>query len=183
MVNAMCRQKIEQCFRDLYVIARFYAKKDFAKNEEQGKKWEIARALVFLEDVLQNPDKHFAYEFTNAAWNARVQDYIAKSATAEQSIAQHGIDYVRSVAKGSFVESPGSIVFNKINPLFKALNLWSFCQNVQDFYYQKHDKEIYVNHGEIINFCDKVIKTARILEQKNPVKRNIQLYFQSNLVR
>jgi len=181
LVNAMCKQKIEQCFRDLYVIARFYAKKDFAKNEKQGKKWEIARALVFLEDVLQNPDKHFAYEFTNAAWDARVEDYIAKSATAEQSIAEHGIDYVRSVAKGSLVESPGSIVFNKISPLFQPGKLWSFCENVQNFYYQKHFKDMYVNHGEIIYFANKVAKTARILEQKNPVKRGVQLFFKNEL--
>lgn len=183
VVNAMCRQKIEQAFKDLFFVACFYAKKDFAKNEKQGKKWEIARALVFLEDVSQNPDKHFAYEFTNAAWDARVEDYIAKSATAEKSIAEHGIDYVRSVVKGSRVDSPSGIVFNKISPLFKPMDLLCFCQNVQDFYYQKHYKCIYVNHAEIINFANKVAKSAKILKQKNSVKRGLQLFFKNDLVR
>lgn len=174
---------IKQSFEDLYVIARFYAKKDFAKNEKQNAKWDIARSLVFLKDVANNPDKHFAYEFTNAAWDKRVEDYIAKSALAEQSIAEHGIDYVRSVTKGSLVEQPSSIVFNKINPLFKALNLWSFCENVQSFYYQKHFKNIYVSDREIVCFANKVAKTARILEQKNPVKRSVQLFLKNDFVR
>ena len=183
VVNAICRQKIEQCFRDLYVIARFYAKKDFKTNENKGAKWDIARSLVALKDIANNPDKYFSFENTNAEWNARVQDYIAKSATAEQSISQYGIDYVRSVTKGSLVETPGSIVFNKINPLFKALDLWSFCENVQDFYYQKRFKQIYVREGEIIDFANKVAESAKVLRQENPVKRNVQLFFQSNRVR
>ena len=81
------------------------------------------------------------------------------------------------------VETPGSIVFNKINPLFKALDLWSFCENVQDFYYQKRFKQIYVREGEIIDFANKVAESAKVLRQENPVKRNVQLFFQSNRVR
>ena len=169
---------IKQSFEDLYVIARFYAKKDFAKNEKQNAKWDIARSLVFLKDVANNPDKHFAYEFTNAAWDKRVEDYIAKSAVDE-----YLIDYVRSVAKGCLVETPSSIVFDKINPLFKALNLWSFCENVQSFYYQKRFKNIHVRDREIVCFANKVAKTARILEQKNPVKRSVQLFLKNDFVR
>lgn len=174
---------IKQCFNDMYVVARFYAKKDFVKNVKQGKKYDIARALVFLKDVAENPDKHFSFENTNAAWDKRVDDYIAKSTSIEQDIAENGIDYVRRDIKGSSVASPCSIVVDKIRPLFQSTELWSFCENVQDFYYQKYYKRIYVNDREIIDFARKMSESVKILKQKNPVKRSVQWFLQSNRIR
>ena len=167
---------IKQCFEDMYVVARYYAKADFELATKQGRKWDVARSLVFLKDVANNPDKYFSFENTNADWDARVEQHIKQSDVAQQSIKQYGIDSVRAVTKGSIVWGPANIVFDKIYPIFtgmRSAGLYDFCGDVQDFYYGKHWKNIYVHEEDIKLYAEKMATLAKIAEQKNPIKRKL----------
>lgn len=163
---------IKQCFMDMYVVARADMKKHFKADKKQGKQWNGARSLVFLADVAKNPDKHFAPEYTNAAWNKRTFDYMEKSSLSKQDIAKHGVDYVAGITKGSLVWGPGDVVADKIKYAFQNRDVWNFCNAVQNFYYQDN-YETYVNERYIKDFAAQVSKWAKVAQSKSCVSRNL----------
>ena len=164
---------ITQCFADIYDIVRVNMKKNFKRDAKHGKKWDFARALVFLGDVAKNPDKHFAPEYTNAAWDKRVEEYIATSPTAKFSIEKYGIKYVRSVTKGSLAEHPSGVVYHKVEPIFQDREFWNFCEKVQDFYYQDFFKNVYVDDRFIKSYAKKIADWARVAREHNALKRGL----------
>ena len=168
---------IKQCFVDIYDIVRADMKKNFKRDAKHGKKWDFARALVFLGDVAQNPDKHFAPEYTNAAWDKRVDDYIAHSALAADSIKENGIDYVRRLTKGSYAEHPSGVVCHKVEPVFQDREFWNFCEKVQDFYYQDVDKNVFVDKYFIESYAKKIADWARVAREHNALKRGLMKPF------
>jgi len=164
---------IKQCFVDIYDIVRADMKKNFKSDAKRGQKWDFARALVFLGDVAKNPEKYFAPEYTNAAWDKRVDEWIATSSLSEQRIKQYGIDYVRKVTKGSLAEPPFGIVYHKMESVFQDREFWNFCDKVQDFYYQDFFREVYVDKEYIKSYAKKIAGWARVAREHNFVKRNV----------
>ena len=161
---------IKQCFENIYFVAKADARKNFKEDKKAGNMLDIARALVVLGDVAKNPDKYFSVESTNAAWDARVENYIKNTDVAKKQIEKYGIKYVRAITKGSIVESPCSIVFNKVSPVFKDREFWCFCEEVENFYYRSMDKHIFVNEAYIRDYADKIAAWTKTAKQKNPVK-------------
>lgn len=171
--RAELKPVIKKCFMDMYIVARADMKKHFKADKRQGKQWDFARSLVFLADVAKNPDKHFAPAFTNAAWNKRTFDYMEKSSLLKQDIAEHGVDYVVAVTKGSFVSGPGAIVADKIGYAVQGNDVRNFCDAVQSFYYQEHHKT-YVNECYIKDVATRFAKWASVAQSKSCVSRKLK---------
>ena len=174
MQNTEMKAIIKQCFENIYVIARQDVKKHFKDDKKRGTQWDVARSLVFLRDVAKNPDKYFAPEYTNAAWDARVDEYIKTSGLSDVQIKKYGIKYVRSLTKGSLVEQPFSVVFNKVYPVFQEKGLYAFCEMVQDFYYQDFFKNVYVSESGIREYAEQIEKWANVARSGNCITRGIK---------
>ena len=167
---------IKQCFADLYTVARYNAKKRYAGYKKNHQHLDVARALVFLRDVAENPDKNFAPEYTNADWDARVEKHMQESSLTEKQVQLYGERYVRAITKGSFVPGPGGIVSQKIQKidfLMQDRDLWNFCEEVQNFYYKNVDKHSFVNESFIYNYAAKISKMATVARQNNVIVRNV----------
>ncbi len=168
-VDAVIGQKIRECFSDMYDVARFNAKKDFKKNERCGNKWSVARALVALNDVAKNPDKYFAPKNTYDAWKQRALDYVKNH---PEDVRKYGASYVYDVAFGAIVQQPYTIVFDNICSVCLDSDLWDFCGAVQDYYYRNVFK-VSPYEPMILDFAEKMSRRAKIVKQKNPVKRAV----------
>lgn len=168
---------VKTCFRDMYVAARFNAKKNYKVYKKQNLQYHIARSLVFLEDVSKNPDKYFSVEFTNAAWNKRVEDYIKNNKMINQDIKIYGMEYMRKVVKGSLVFGPGDIVCNNIKAAWPVRGLHDFCQEVELLYYKDLRSPNYVNETFIKEYAYNIHALAEIAKQKNPLKRGLMKMF------
>lgn len=173
MQNREIKALVKQCFENIYTIVRQDAKKHFKSDKKNGEQWNIARSLVFLGGVAKNPDMYFAPEYTNAAWNKRTREYMKKSSLVQQDIAKYGVDYVAGVVKGSIVEAPFSIVFHKSILAFQDVAFYTFCEKVQDFYYQYIEKT-YVDERFIQEYAQKIAKWAKIVQTKNCIARGIK---------
>ena len=170
---------VKECFENMYVVARFDAKKNFKSIKKNGDKWDMARALVFLNNVAKNPDKYFSVESTNGAWDARVDKYISQHDFAND-INKWGLGYVRGLVKGCIVESPALIVHRNVKPVVSDSNLWSFCGVVQNLYYSQIQPTTYVDKQFLIDYAKKMADLAKIAKQKNPVKRKVMELINTN---
>ena len=167
---------IKNAFADMYTVARFNAKKDFKKNESCGNKWNVERALVALNDVAKNPDKYFAPENTYDAWKQRALDYVANH---PEWVKAYTTQYVYNVAMGCIVQQPYTIVFDNIRYVcLDNRDLWDFCGAVQNYYYKQGNDLL--NYTTIQDFAEKMSKRAKIVKQKNPVKRAVMHWWAGN---
>lgn len=167
---------IKNAFADAYTVAKFNAKKDFKKNERCGNKWNVARALVALNDVAKNPDKYFAPKNTYDAWKQRAIEQVKNH---PEDVKKCGASYVYSVAFGAIVQQPYTLVFDNICSVCLDSDLWDFCGAVQNYYYRDIFKG---NLYELIifDFAEKMSKRAKIVKQKNPVKRGVMHWWAGN---
>lgn len=181
-VDAVIGQKIRECFSDAYTVAKFNAKKNFKKNERCGNKWNMARALVALNDVAKNPDKYFAPKNTYDAWKQRAREYVANH---PEEVKAYTAQYVYYVAFGAIVKQPCSIVFDKIYPVihdyfgYGDADYMEFCGAVQNYYYRNEFK-VSPYEPMILDFAEKMSKRAKIVKQKNPVKRAVMHWLAGN---
>lgn len=173
---------IKNAFADAYVVAKFNAKKNFQKNVKNGNKWNVARALVALNDVAQNPDKYFSPENTYDAWKQRAREYAANH---PETVKEYNEKYVYDLAMGCIVKQPYSIVFDKIYPVihdyfgYGDADYMGFCGAVQNYYYHKiFNTRPY--EPTIFDFAEKMSKRAKIVKQKNPVKRAVMHWWAGN---
>jgi hypothetical protein len=179
MIDTDLKLIIKQCFEDLCEYAHFKIKKNYAEYKKQGKLYDMVRALVFLRDVAQNPDKHFSVECTNDAWDARVEKYIQENNVIQNYIKKHPEHavYKRITIKACSVQTPGDVVFNNIKPLMKDHNLYGFCKEVKNFYYKDIYKKTFVDVKFIRKYAGQMHSLANMAKQKNPVIRGIQQMF------
>lgn len=174
---------IKNAFADAYTVARFNAKKDFKKNAKKGNKWNVARALVMLNDVAQNPDKYFSPENTYDAWKQRALDCVKNH---PEDVKKCGEQYVYNVAFGAIVQQPHNIVFDKIYPVihdyfgYDDADYMDFCGAVQNYYYRNVFSGIMMPYEPtIFDFAEKMSKRANIVKQ-TPVKRAVMHWLAGN---
>lgn len=165
---------IKNAFADMYTVARFNAKKNF-KNEKYSGKRNLVRVLVPLKNVAQNPDKYFAPENTFDAWERRAREYAANH---PEDVKKYGEQYVYNVAFGCVVKQPREMVFDEIKIALSCDGLFDFCGAVQDYYYEQGNALL--NHTIIQDFADKMSKRAKIVKQKNPIKRAVMHWWAGN---
>ena len=181
-VDAVIGQKIRECFSDMYDVAKFNAKKDFKKNAKKGNKWKVARALVALNDVAKNPDKYFAPKNTYDAWKQRAIEQVKNH---PEDVRKYGEQYVYNVAFGAIVQQPHSIVFDKIYPVihdyfgYGDAEYYDVSKAVQDYYYRNEFK-VSLYEPTILDFAEKMSKRAKIVKQKNPIKRAVMHWLAGN---
>jgi len=162
---------IKNAFADAYIVAKFNAKKNFKENAKNSNKWNVARALVMLNNVAQNPDKYFAPENTYDAWKQRALDYVKNH---PEEVKAYTAQYVYKVAFGAIVQQPHNIVFDKICSVCLGSDLWDFSEAVQNYYYRNVLRGIMMPYElTIFDFAEKMSKRAKIVKQKNPVKRAV----------
>jgi len=168
---------IKNAFADAYTVAKFNGKKDFKKNAKNGNKWNVARALVALNDVAKNPDKYFAPKNTYDAWKQRALDYVKNHPEDVEKASSPR--YVYDLAMGCIVQQPYTIVFDNICSVCLDSDLWDFSKAVQDYYYRNEFK---VSPYElmILDFAEKMSKRAKIVKQKNPVTRAVMHWLAGN---
>ncbi|MBR6838917.1 MAG: hypothetical protein IKM94_05135 [Alphaproteobacteria bacterium] len=172
--RAELKSVIKKCFMDMYIVARADMKKHFKADKIQGKQWDFARSLVFLADVAKNLDKHFAPEYTNADWDKRTKDYMNNSSLAAQDVKEHGYKYVFEVTKGCYAYGPGGIVCETVKPCFQDNGLWNFCEQVQNYYYQDVDKNVYCSKRDIELYAKKLAQWANVAQSKSCVSRKLK---------
>ena len=170
---------IKQCFEDLYTIARCDIQHNYSDYKDSGRLYDMARALVFLRDVAQNPDKHFSIESTNDAWEARAEAYMQTDNSIQAYLKKHPEHeiYKRKIVKTNNVKTPSEIVVGRLEPLFNNANLYIFCKEVKNFYYKDLYPKSVMNVKFITKYAKKVHKLATIAKQKNLVIRGITYAF------
>lgn len=180
--NQNMKAIIKQCFADIYSIVRADMKKHFKTDAKYGRTWRYARALVVLGDIAENPDKYFDPKYTNAEWNKRAFAYMEQSPKIKKNILEYGVDYVADVVKGSKVDQPYTIVYHKTQSLFQDNEFWKFCNRVQNFYYA----DVYSTHVDkdfIKSYAQKIAKWARVVNERNALKRNLIKIFSDKYTR
>ena len=182
MVNAMCKQNIEQCFKDMYIVTRFDVKQHFREYKECGKLYDIVRALVYLEHVAKNPEQYFAPEYTLDAWNKRLDEKINSRRELRDAVREYGIDKVRYNIRGSFGETPHDIVWRSIDAAVRDDALLDFCSCVEDFYYRDIDPTRKQNYfGFILEYSKEMAELSKIVQRRDSVNRKIMNFLNPRL--
>lgn len=165
---------IQQCFKNMYIVARDDVKKHFKEDRQARNHFNLVRSLVFLGHVAKHPDMYFAPEYTDAAWGARVENFINTDPGMIRSFQEHNANpefkvYLRALARGAFVSGPGADVYAKIKPVLQDDELCKFCNEVENFYYQGSLNGVYPDENFIKKYAKKVAKWAEVVRKQNTV--------------
>ena len=172
---------IKQCFEDMYVIARNDVKQHFKEDKQRHNIWNHGRSLAFLHNVAKNPDMYFAPAYTNAEWSARVENFIDTDAGMRKSFQEHNANpefkvYLRALARGAFVSGPFANVYANIYPVLQDRDLYNFCAEVQNFYYQGV-LDVYANETLIKKYAKKISNWAEIVRKQNTISGRLMKRF------
>jgi len=167
---------IKECFANMYVIAKADMRAHFKGDKKQGKQWDLARALVFLHKVSENPDLYFAPEYTWAEWQNSVRQHL-DSHPDVLSGCKNSAERKDAIAtiRGCLVDGPNDFVYNNVSVVFQDKGLRNFCDMVHDFYYKDHFKNrVYVNEAGIREYAKKLAKWTNVAQTKNCVARGLK---------